>query len=304
MIKTRTVFVLGAGASAPYKFDTGGALLERARAYTVEQIAQFIQPLPAHGAPPLHDALVHTGDLSIDAMLETRGEIQAPGKALIARFLLQQEANARREQHTSHRGWYRTVISAMEAPDPAQAVAQPVRFITFNYERSLEYCLWHAWRVKFSPDKVVDAAAVRSMFIHVHGQLGSLPELGGIGAVVHYGGSQDGITDADVLEASRAIKIVHEPLPNDPQFAEARAALAAADRVIFLGFGFAPRNVARLQLAAMKNGAALFISATGLSHNQQNQLILPWANGWRGHIIGGENDDAFGFLRMYPQALT
>jgi hypothetical protein len=303
-ISTSTVFVLGAGASAPYGFDTGERLLERARALTMEAVPDLIQPLPAHGASVLHDALVNTGDLSIDAMLETRGNIQALGKALNAHLLLGQEREALRKHHTSGRGGYRTLFTAMDAPSPQHALAQNVRFLTFNYDRSLEYCLAHAWREKFNPDQLIDPTALGRMFIHLHGQLGFLPEIGGLGQAVSYGGSQDHITETDILGASRAVRIVSEPHTNEPQFVQAREALAAADRVVFLGLGFAPRNVARLQLqVSITPGAAIFACASGFSRNRMVKFIRTPLEPWAGKVIGDETEDAYEFLRLHPEAL-
>jgi hypothetical protein len=304
VISTSTVFVLGAGASAPYGFDTGYDLLERARTLPELEIARLIAPLPKYGAPPLYDALANTGESSIDAMLETRGTIQAPGKALIARLLLEQERVALNSHHTSKHGWYRTLFSAMDAPSPQEALTQRVRFVTFNYDRSLEYFLAHAWRVKYNPDQVIDPSALRQLFIHLHGQLGFLSEVGGTGPIVRYGGSSDGITDGDVLEASRSIKIVSEPHPDEPQFLEARRLIGEADRVVFLGFGFAPRNVERLDLGAMKPGAAVFACATGFSENRMKMFVRKPLESWAGKVIGGEREDAFEFLRQHPGALT
>jgi hypothetical protein len=143
------------------------------------------------------------------------------------------------------------------------------------------------------------------MFIHLHGQLGFLPEIGGAGPVVSYGGSADGITEADVLSASRAIKIINEAHPNEPQFVQARQLLAAANRIVFLGFGFAPRNVERLQLqASLRPGAALYVCASGFSNNRMVKFIRSPLESWNGKIIGKEDDDAYEFLRLHPDALS
>jgi hypothetical protein len=308
MIRTPTVFILGAGASAPYGFDTGERLLQNARRLSEDQIAEHIKPLPPSGAPLLHDALIHTGDLSIDAMLETRPNIQHPGKALIARMLLQQERNALNNHHVSDRDWYGTLFTAMNAPTVEEALAQPVRFITYNYDRSLEYRLAHAWRVKFHPDQTVDTKSMQNFFIHLHGQLGLLPEVGGGGggATVSYGGGVFGVTDADVLEAKMQIKIVSDPRPDEPQFVKAHEALAQAERVVFLGFGFAPRNLERLQLeTSLKNTAVIYASAMGFSLNGTTMYVRgPLLRRWPNQFIGGERDDARELLRLYPEALT
>lgn len=305
MISTRTVFILGAGASVPYGFDTGERLLDRARALNEEAIVDLIDPLPRYGAAPLLDALIHTGDQSIDAMLETRGNIQAPGIALIAHLLLQQEREALRTNHTSSRGWYRTLFTAMTATTPEEAVAQKVRFVTFNYDRSLEYCLSHAWRVRFNPDQLVDPAGLERMFIHLHGQLGFLPEIGGAGAVVSYGGSADGISDSDILICRQAIQIISDAHPAAPQFIQAREAIQAADRIVFIGFNFAERNVERLQLRqCIKPGAAVFACMTGMSAARKTQTAHGVLEPWTGKVLGAENEDAYEFLRQHPNALT
>lgn len=87
----------------------------------------------------------------------------------------------------------------MDAGSPEEALAQIVRFVAFNYDRSLEYLfLAHAWHAKHNPDQLVDPSALSRMFIHLHGQLGSLPEIRGDGRVVQKnrrrrGASPDGI---------------------------------------------------------------------------------------------------------------
>ena len=275
MIQRPTAFILGAGASAPYEFYTGEALLNRAREYSLEELAEQVRPGPVNATPALYDALSNTLESSIDAMLETQNSVVAKaGKAVIARLLLEKEREARRKKHAAVRGWYRTLFAALSAETIAASLAQPVTFITYNYDRSLEYCLANAWRVKFSPDSAIDPPALRKMFIHLHGQLGLLPELGGDGSVVHYGGSEVGITSADVDGAIRAIQIVHEPQPDSPQFVAARNAIVAAERVVFLGFGFARRNVERLQLDRYLHvGQELYATAFGLSEKRARQDV-------------------------------
>jgi hypothetical protein len=78
-----------------------------------------------------------------------------------------------------------------------------------------------------------------------------------------------------------------------------------ADRVVFLGFGFAPRNLDRLQLTSvMKPGAALFACATGFSVNRMKMYVRKPLESWVGKVIGGEREDAYEFLRLHPEALT
>jgi hypothetical protein len=164
MITKRTVFVLGAGASAHYGFPTGGDLLLAAQELTERQLEEHIPSSMQSGISTLYDTLAHTGESSIDAMLETRGDIQVPGKALIARLLLQAEWNVKPKYGPKY-NWYRTLFAAVNAPTLSEVLSQPVTFVTFNYDRSLEHFLAEALRVKFTPDQTIDPAGLRRMFI-------------------------------------------------------------------------------------------------------------------------------------------
>ncbi len=115
MITKRTVFVLGAGASAHYGLPTGGDLLLAAQELTERQLEEHIPSSMQSGISTLYDTLAHTGESSIDAMLESRGDIQVPGKALIARLLLQSEWNVK-SKYGPKSNWYRTLFGAMNAP--------------------------------------------------------------------------------------------------------------------------------------------------------------------------------------------
>jgi hypothetical protein len=312
MIKVPTVFVLGAGASAPYGFDTGGGLMSRARALNKYELGKAIEPYPVTAVPKLLDTLHHSLDNSIDAMLEPREDITNVGKALIARLLLIQERAARESKHVTVPGrggdWYRSLFAALDAPSLKEALAQPVTFITYNYDRSLEYALANAWRVRFCPDECVDPTSLRQMFIHLHGQLGYLPELGleagQKGNIVSYGGSEKEITDIDVRNAANTVQIIHEPQVDDPPFKAARQAIGSAKRVVFLWFGFAKRNVERLELEMyLRNTTSVFATAMGLSHNQMYKMVKPAFPNHPNVLIGTEDMDAYELLRVYPQTM-
>lgn len=308
VITEPTVLVLGAGASHPYGFDTGTALLERARGYHVEALANSIQPLPAMDARPLWVALANTLDSSIDAMLEHLPQLEASGKNLIARMLLQQERAALGGRHGATRHWYRTLFAALDAPTLDTFRKNRITFVTYNYERSLEYQLVMALQVKFGAPLDECAAVVRDWgVIHLHGQLGCLPELREKGmAVVPYGGTAEGITDADVHSAARAIRIVHQPVPTDQPFVLARDAISASRRVLLLGFGYGRQNVERLDLkSCMKLDARVFMCVYGLTASQQGALIQRHFSPWERYLVMGiESHDVTEYLRHHAEAIT
>jgi hypothetical protein len=65
-----------------------------------------------------------------------------------------------------------------------------------------------------------------------------------------------------VLMFSGDIKIIHESIENEPQFAEAHRLIRNAERVCFLGFGYDQKNVERLlEPPGLLNGKEVFCSA-------------------------------------------
>jgi len=77
--------------------------------------------------------------------------------------------------------------------------------------------------------------------VHVHGQLGSLDKNSG-----HYIGFEGKVTPKIIERCIPEIKIVHENVSETPEFIIARSLLQDAERICFLGFGYAEKNVQRL----------------------------------------------------------
>jgi hypothetical protein len=88
VITIPTVLILGAGASAPRGFSTGGELLSQARRAGQSGLEEMIKPVSENYAEALSAAVRGTGDKSLDAMLELRSDLVQAGKALMARVLL------------------------------------------------------------------------------------------------------------------------------------------------------------------------------------------------------------------------
>ncbi len=114
--------------------------------------------------------------------------------------------------------------------------------ITFNYDRSLEFYLHTALRNSYGKtDKEVADKLDELRLIHVHGSLGRLPWQPDIAsAIVPFGSC------ANVYEATKSLKILHETTDESPEFEEARNLIRQAQHVYFLGFGFHSANLRRL----------------------------------------------------------
>jgi len=305
-----TVLILGAGASVPYKFPTGEELFNRVRRTSIEFVMDQLRPASAALASPLQLAVRESLDRSLDALLELRADLVEAGKAFMARQLLLAEAGDRGAVEDSNEAWYRVLWDAFDLSSPEAFSRTPLTVITYNYDRSLEYRLMGALaqRFKLSVDQCAPLLK-RVGPIHLHGQLGYLPGFkAGKKDIVAYGSmppESGGITNEDCLVAARNIRIVNEPKPDDDAFVRARKAIQGAERVAFLGFGYARQNIERLQLAnCMEPNIRLYLCAKGYTTEQAQKLIEPVFHYWNPRMIGLESEDIVKFLRHFPDLLT
>jgi hypothetical protein len=140
--------------------------------------------------------------------------------------------------------------------------------ITFNYDRSLEHYLFTALSHSYNLSESGTASIVRHISInHLHGEIGSHP------AFSDDGRAYEPRVDRDTVErAARGIRVVHEQATDDANFINARLTLQNFQRVVFLGFGYDPTNVARLMVESIPKATAVYGSSRGLSHVERNTV--------------------------------
>lgn len=254
MITRPLVLILGAGASKPYGFPLGQTLVSQA--LKAPNIGKLRTPLEQHRDITPEQLTTFCGELraslapSIDAFLETRGEFEDVGKTLIALLLIQHEEPAQL-YHAEHdpdnkQTWYQYLFNLMRTDNFAHFAQNRLAIITYNYDRSLEYCLLQALQASYGesePDCRQMLSAIP--IVYVHGCLGRLR--GGPNDSRDY---RPAISQKTLEVATRGIRIVHEVDDNDPQFKRARDLIRDAEHVIFLGFGYYHKNVERLKLPA------------------------------------------------------
>jgi hypothetical protein len=121
-----------------------------------------------------------------------------------------------------------------------------VKFITFNYDRSLEFFLHQATKHSFNVGDT-DAFNVWSKIgiLHLYGSLGNLDSRNPPGFRAY---SPD-YTPESLRLAAKGIKIIPESRDDDKDFQTAGDWFWRADEIVFLGFGFDPLNVKRLGLS-------------------------------------------------------
>jgi hypothetical protein len=271
MFERRTVIVLGAGASQEFGMPTGYELARSIRQAMDVRFKDGITPVgsgdhqlfafvrsrfPSSGtlssaALRIRDGVFHSN--SIDDFLDLHRddpEINLLGKAAIVRCILQAE---RRSQlwtnpydgpafHPDNvaQTWIvrlmRMLTRGMHAADVEQ-VFRNLTFISFNYDRSLEYFLSNALVNSFgcsveAAQKIVD----RLTIIHPYG---IVAPLWGSGRVTPFG--SDG--SFDWAAQAGDISTYTEQVADAKLVERMRAASADAQQLVFLGFGFHAQNM-------------------------------------------------------------
>ena len=151
MINERTVFVLGAGASAPYGYPSGFKLKNEVLDYLEFESNNLVSfGYEIDLVKSFQESLFFSATTSVDAFLEHRyDEFLDIGKLSIARVLTKYEApKALFEVYD----WYQYLFDLMNAPFDKFG-SNKVSFITFNYDRSLEHFFITALKNKYGKSR-------------------------------------------------------------------------------------------------------------------------------------------------------
>ncbi len=266
MIKEKTVFILGAGASRPYGYPVGKELREEICSSFVGNSKDFFK---AQGCRPSEvriqlgraetfiEKFYNSSIKSIDLFLARNPEFIPMGKwAIIFRIFAAEKFSTFRE-HMPNRNqdWYsylfeRLTDELVRKEGYARFGENKVSFITFNYDRSLEHFLHESLLNSFSG---IGAGKIQEQInklrvIHVFGQIAGL-DWQELESRIEYGRD---INLIDIQRLADKLRIIYEEEEN-PALEEARELISKAKRVFFLGFGYAKENCEVLKLPEVLN---------------------------------------------------
>ncbi len=305
MITTKTVFILGAGASKPFGYPLGFELcnkivetsygddfissypIARGQSIKMPQFKNFIERLKYE--------LQYSNSDSIDFFLEQHKNNQdymSVGKALIAEYLIRCEYPKR--IFNSDENWYAYLLNTCMRTTFDNFKNNQVSFLTFNYDRSLEYCLHMHLKNMFSKsDNEVKELINSFPIIHLYGDIGLLPWQSETG--FEYSISNDNLRER-LQYAIDNIKILYEE--RQEAFSKARDIIVKSDQICFLGFGFLKENLERLDIQIM-NDKTVIGSAYGLEISERS-AINNYFNSHRVKIIWGDIEvKTLLFLKKY-----
>lgn len=323
MIRTPTVFVVGAGASCELAFPGGAQLLEQIAAALhitfdwherksgdAKVFAAFdeLARLPngnrgdvnayLHAAWQISDA-AKLG-LSIDNVInQLDGDPLVPicGKVGIARQLLLAEKNSsiaiNRDDPSAFPlsairgtwlGRFAQLLSQDMKASSLDDIFGQVSVISFNYDRSIRRSLPAALMSQFAVDESTAQALTRKLKIyHPYGSLGPLPW-----EMAHPNGVGYGAADsASLVHVATSLRTFTEQIEDSAELAEMRTSLSEAERIVFLGFGYHRQNMELLSAGVLPNAKRVYGTSMGLSRSDAEvvggQLSFFFKEHYRNH---------------------
>jgi hypothetical protein len=191
------------------------------------------------------------------------------GKLALAAMLIPKENEE--NLFTYQKSWLRVLYNNMSASFE-EFGKNALSIITYNYDRSVEHFFVTSLQNSYGRN-INDCRAVLKAIpiIHLHGSLGPLPwqvESGKLNRPYHF------MYNNDLLdEARQHIKIIHENTDGrDEDFKRANTLLNNAEQIVFLGFGYNPINLERLQINAISKGKHVIGTCVGLGAAEQAEV--------------------------------
>jgi hypothetical protein len=298
MFQSRTVFVVGAGASNEVGLPVGGELAKR--------ISQMLDVRFEWGQKPIGNGdfelfgqlmrenqdqandLLHAGWVirdgiilanSIDDFLERHQAdhlVVRYGKVAIVKAILDSEKRCRlfvdRSRNRDELGWatlantwyiklFRMLCVGITNADVGDVFSN-VSFIVFNYDRCLQQFLIEA----LQPAYRIDLATARKLvaeatILHPYGSVGAV-----CGAPlqheVPFGKVDRGIPRLELIEG---VRTYGEGLEDGEHLDAVRREVANAETLVFLGFAFHAQNMRLLASPQGGNARRVFATAYGMS---------------------------------------
>uniref|UniRef100_B0T2Y0 SIR2-like domain-containing protein n=1 Tax=Caulobacter sp. (strain K31) TaxID=366602 RepID=B0T2Y0_CAUSK len=272
MFAKKTVFVVGAGASAEYGLPVGDKL----KANIIDAMPK---PREGYEATALHNAMHLSQPNRVTQMMAAAQRIRQGlplatsidrfmdyhqgdtdlvelGKLAITTSIIRAEAastlvtkNAAPIQFSKlDLNWLTQLFLQMQEgtrrTNPADIIKN-VGFVCFNYDRVIEHFLFHAVQ-QFSDCSENEAKEVMKglEIIHPYGRIGRLPwdQLDRQEPELPFG--DQGTHPTRVVDISKGIKTFSEQVEDqDPAMLKAKAMVREAQKIVFLGFSYLDQNM-------------------------------------------------------------
>jgi len=255
MITDKTVFILGAGASAPYGYPTGLGLrkwLRESLPQTANNEFRIQQRLKEPERKALLDDLRKFIDeygntdqgVFIDLFLSRRQEFLDIGKWAIIAAIFYHELNSQYgdDIKSPDYDWmsilFRNMNSDIKDNSYNRISENNISFISFNYDRSLEYCLHRSICRNFGASEEDAAQIIGDIpIIHMYGRISPMSWEDSSG--IKFRPALDKV-DPSIL--SKNIQVMYSDRTTKAT-KKAMGLIEDAKFLYFLGFGYAEDNL-------------------------------------------------------------
>jgi len=192
-------------------------------------------------------ALINSQTPSIDLFLERRQNFINIGKLAIFLSINKNEKHSKVILPAGRRVGIYPYLYYQLISECKSISENNISFITFNYDRSLEYYLYHSWLAHsgYEPAQVAEEIS-KVRILHVHGSLGKLLRQDSNGLPYSPQKASEPAYYQHFLKLSKNIKIMADSKDNDSVFEESKKILIASENIIFIGFGYHSENLQRL----------------------------------------------------------
>jgi hypothetical protein len=328
MFRRKTLFVVGAGASAEFGLPMGSLLArqitskmdiryERGFEYVgtgdqrlYEQLAQAQRTNPDQWHPAamrIRDGLPFAQ--SIDDFLDQRRSdrwVNLYGKAAICKAILEAERESKLYFNVLNRDepfdvsamadtWLVKFMYMLCRGIPREDVSrvfERVSFIVFNYDRCIEHFLISALERAYSI-KSDDAAAIvdKLDILHPYGSVGRLSQ-------VAYGNSS-----ANCIALAEQIKTYTEQADEETVLNKIRGLVDTAECVVFLGFAYHSQNMQMLRTETA-NSKVVYGTTFGMSGADATEVQKSVAQTLKPSAINLDGLKCAGLFDNYAKSLS
>lgn len=258
MITEPTVFIIGAGGNKPYGFPTGKELRELICKNYVDKFEQLFREkvrdedyyeIETKIAENFVNQFYASNTESIDLFLSRKSDFSTSGRRAIIIEILAAEKKFIEEGKRFRSGdWYAYLFNRMtedlrKSEDIKDILNNKVTFVTFNYDRYLEYFFANSIINSFSLNPSEAIQYIKKIPIyHIYGQTSYLPWQNSSYSVKF--GQDFNLNLVDYIQQD--IKIIYDFKKGISP--EIQKCISEAKRIFFLGFSYLNENLELLKI--------------------------------------------------------
>lgn len=309
MIRTRTVMVVGAGASCELQMPSGAELLSRvvqgldfSRLGTESQsresvlLARHLAKQAERMGRDQRDVFTAAQSLrnaarigkSIDAVIEQHDHdplVVACGKIAIAFFMGQAETRATLREAPRVAGelpllgkpeetwlyWLGQIFTNGLPRSKLERAFADLAIVSFTYDRSIEHYLPFVLTMAYglTLKEAQEIVANNLVIHHPYGTVGRLPWQTGQDAQAEWAGSEQ---PWNIHAIAGQIRTHGERMAEREWIGRVRRSVAEAKRIVFLGFGFHPQNLDLLFDRTISHNPEVLASVHGIPESNHAML--------------------------------